>query len=118
MNHLKLPIFRMVSGVKTPYVLVLDAARVVVDEYVDSAALAVVLRDMKQPVMVSPATLAKSSTLAAWFEPGDNPIPGTDRIREECLAKIKTAMDASCSGCELNTIRTEYRTLLENAKLI
>ena len=118
-NLLKLPYFRMVSGVKTPYIMVLDAARVLVDDYVDSKALEGVLRDLKTPVVLDPKSARKLEILTAWFdENSTNPIAGTDNIRASCLNKMREAESASCTPCELNSIKMEYRAILENAKLI
>ena len=116
---IELRIWRMVSGVRTPYVLTLDSSRLVIDERVDSDGLAAVLRDMKQPVLVGPEAVAKTTTLSMWFDAdAPNPIPGTDKIRGECLAKLASAADQNCTNCELSAIKTEYRVLLENAKLV
>ena len=109
----------MVSGVRTPYIMVLDASRLVVDEYVDNEALAAVLASIKQPVQLDTKTVRKIDILTAWFDESTaNPLPGTDAIRAACLTRIREAQASNCTQCDLNAIKTEYRGVLENAKLI
>lgn len=116
---IKLSIFRQVSGVRTPYILELDSSRNVLNEYVDSDALAAVLRDMQQPVVLSQADARKIDVLTEWFDPEKpNPLTGTDMLRDACHQKLRDAEAASCAPCELNAIKAEYRNLLEKAKLI
>ena len=116
-SPLRLNVWRNIEGVRTPWIIELDASRNIIADRVDGDALVAVLKNTV--VAVDPASLKKAEKLALWFDPAEpNPIPGTDTIRKAALDKIASASSENCTTCELNGIKTEFRELLEKAHLV
>lgn len=119
-QNLKLKVYRLVSGIRTPYFITLDASRLIVDERVDDVELAVLLKQTTMnPVQISQDDVDKITKLEQWMDVSTpNPIPGTEGLREEYASRLAKAQAADCTSCELNGLKQEFRALIERAGLL
>jgi len=126
-THL-LRVFRMHGEQRVPYVIELDAQRTIVSEYVDKAAAgqaAPVVSDAAAapPRETSPERF-KALTMARWSTPAvkENPIPGSEELREEYLRdreKLEASYGSSgCPSCEHGKLIRAFRAKLEARKLL
>ena len=124
-THL-LRVFRMHGDQRVSYVIELDAQRTIVAEYVDQPAAgqaAPVVAAAAPPRDTSPERF-KALTMARWSTPTvkENPIPGSEELREEYLRdreKLEASYGSSgCPSCEHGKLIRAFRTKLEARKLL
>lgn len=134
-------VFRPLDGIRTPYILELDAARNVLSFEVDHAELgrikanaALLARHQTAaPLLYTHITdegvLLSAEPLDGWgalFEVWQdttqpNPFPGTCGIREEWAADLKETRqkieNGDCPSCDMMRLKVSYRVKIKEHQL-
>jgi hypothetical protein len=106
----RLQLYRMVNGVRTPCYLVLDQTLLVVEEGMATVPVAA------PPPVRSP----QAASIEEWFvREFDNPLPGSDALREAFFAEEAAAKErhlqenTPCPPCVLSSIMNRFRAKLQ-----
>jgi ribosomal protein S27AE len=108
----------MEGGARVPYILELDQQLTFIAEYRDKVDTTNG-KPARPPRQATPAN-DLAHTIAKWATKSveENPIPGTDHIREEYFADLERKIEAfaeqnkSCPGCEVGRLMRNYRKRL------
>ena len=124
MKPRKLRIFRIKDGVRIPYVLELDHELTVLAEYADTTEVDHIREGRRNPrkprVADSPARrIATAMSKWATERVADNPIPGTDDLRDEYFKELEALetkyadKESKCPACEIGKLMRRYREKME-----
>lgn len=105
--------YRIVMGVRTPYILTLDGRRNLITEQVDHEALG---RMAERGLILSQTS---ATPISSWFEASSpNPFPGTDALRTQYFSEVRAteeehrARGVACPDCVLGSILRQYKVTL------
>lgn len=119
-----LKFFRVVDGVRVPYVMELDSELTVISEYADTTHVNHVRegrgggrRPREDPerrvLMVIARWVSESVT--------ENPIPGSDDLRDKYFRDLRALQDkhiergSRCPNCEIGKLMRRYREMLQES---
>ncbi len=115
--------YRVVMGIRTPYIMVLNGRRELISETVDHDALA--RSASRAPLMAAEGggafiTPVVTKPSDAWFAEGaPNPLPGTEDLRTSYFDQVKALQDehekagTKCPDCELGSILRQFKVSLK-----
>jgi len=113
----------MEDGVRVPYILELDQELTVMTEYADRSVQKHVSdgrRSHRKRRMPDSPTRKVALIMSRWVtEAIENPIPGTDELRDAYVAERVELHEAAardgrdCPPCDLSRLMRRYREILE-----
>ena len=119
----RLRIFRMKDGLRIPYTIELDDTLTVVAEYADMTELEHIAAGRRnRPASEVNEERRKGMLVARWATEAviENPIPGTDQLREDYFDSLRelkeqfAARGEKCPGCKMGALIRSFREKLES----